>query len=145
MRSRRATEILVVEDNPADVRLTIEALRDVDIPTQLHVARDGAEALAFVRQEGNYADCPRPDLVLLDLNLPKRDGREVLAYMKNDPKLRSIPVVVLTTSDAEQDVLRSYSLHANCYVKKPMDLDGFLATVRSVESFWLGVARLPSV
>ena len=137
-------QILLVEDSPGDVRLTREALRDAKICNELHVVRDGEAALAFLRGEGEYAGAPRPDIVLLDLNLPRKDGREVLEEMKADDDLRRIPVIVLTTSLAEQDVLRSYDLHVNAYVTKPLDLDGFVAVVRSIESFWLSIVRLPS-
>ena len=136
-------EILLVEDNPADVRLTQEALREGKVRNNLHVARDGEEALAFLRRQGKYADSPRPDLVLLDLNLPRRDGREVLGDIKDDAELKTIPVVVLTTSSAETDILRSYSLHANCYITKPVDLDQFVTVVKSIDDFWLTVVRLP--
>jgi CheY-like chemotaxis protein len=137
-------EILLVEDSPADVDLTREALEDAKVRNNLHVASDGVEALAFLRREGRYADAPHPDLILLDLNLPKKDGREVLAEIKADPLLRRIPVVVLTTSEAEQDIIQSYDLHANCYVTKPVDLDAFMHVVRSIEDFWLAIVRLPS-
>jgi CheY-like chemotaxis protein len=137
-------EILLVEDNPGDVRLTQEVLKDGRILNTLHVVGDGAEALAFLRREGEFADAPRPDLVLLDLNLPKMDGREVLAVVKSDPDLRRIPVVVLTTSSSEIDVMTSYDLHANCYITKPVDLDQFVKVVRSIEDFWLAIVRLPS-
>jgi CheY-like chemotaxis protein len=136
-------EILMVEDNPGDVRLTVEALRDGKVRNNLHVAVDGVEALEFLRRTGRFADAPRPDMILLDLNLPRKDGREVLAEIKDDPDLRRIPIVVLTTSRAESDVLRSYDLHANCYVTKPVDVDAFFAVVRSIDSFWLAVVRLP--
>ena len=136
-------EILLVEDSPADVRLTIEALRDAKVRNNLHVAQDGEEALAFLRQEGTHADAVRPDLILLDLNLPKKDGREVLEEIKADPTLRRIPVVILTTSEAEQDILRSYDLHANCYITKPVDLDQFITVVRTIEDFWLTIVKLP--
>jgi chemotaxis family two-component system response regulator Rcp1 len=136
-------EILLVEDSPADVDLTREALDDAKLHNNLHVVTDGVEALEFLRREGSYADAPRPDLVLLDLNLPKKDGREVLAEIKADPILRRIPVVILTTSQAEQDILKSYDLHANCYVTKPVDLDQFVTVVRSIENFWLVIAKLP--
>jgi two-component system, chemotaxis family, response regulator Rcp1 len=136
-------EILLVEDNPGDVRLTEEALKEGKVRNRLHVAPDGVEALAFLRRQGKYATVPRPALILLDLNLPRMDGREVLAAIKTDPDLKRIPVVVLTTSDAEQDILRSYMLHANCYITKPVDLDKFLAVVRSLEDFWLTIVRLP--
>jgi CheY-like chemotaxis protein len=137
-------EILLVEDSPADVDLTREALEDAKVHNNLHVASDGVEALAFLRREGRYLDAPHPDLILLDLNLPRKDGREVLAEIKADPRLRRIPVVVLTTSEAEQDILQSYDLHANCYVTKPVDLDAFMHVVRSIEDFWLAIVRLPS-
>ena len=136
-------EILLVEDSPADVRLTIEALRDAKVRNNLHVAQDGEEALAFLRREGEHAEAVRPDLILLDLNLPKKDGREVLEEVKADPQLRRIPVVVLTTSEAEQDILRSYDLHANCYITKPVDLDQFITVVRTIEDFWLTIVKLP--
>jgi chemotaxis family two-component system response regulator Rcp1 len=139
----RPMEILLVEDNPGDVRLTREALRDSEVRTHLSVVADGEAALAFLRREGPFAGAPRPDLILLDLNLPKKDGREVLAEIKADPALRRVPVVVLTTSTAQQDIMVSYDLHANCYVTKPVDLEGFLAVVRSVERFWFTVASLP--
>jgi len=141
--SAEPIEILLVEDNPGDVRLTREALKEGKVKNRLTVASDGVEAMAFLRREGEYASSPRPDLILLDLNLPRKDGREVLAEIKADPALRRIPVVVLTTSDAEQDVLRSYNLHANCYVTKPVVLEKFLAIVRSLEDFWLTIVRLP--
>ncbi|RMD80069.1 MAG: response regulator [Gammaproteobacteria bacterium] len=136
-------EVLLVEDNPADARLTREALREAGLRGRIHVVEDGVGALGFLRREGAYARAPRPDLVLLDLNLPRKDGREVLREIKADPELRSIPVVVLTTSCSEEDVLLSYQLHANCYVTKPADLDQFLETLRSLQGFWLRVARLP--
>ena len=132
-------EILLVEDNPADVRLTQEALREGKVKNNLSVARDGEEALAFLRREG----APRPDLILLDLNLPRRDGREVLKEIKDDPQLRMIPVVVLTTSAAEGDILKSYALHANCYITKPVDLEQFITVVKSIDDFWLTIVRLP--
>jgi two-component system, chemotaxis family, response regulator Rcp1 len=137
-------EILLVEDSPADVDLTREALEDAKVRNNLHVASDGVEALAFLRREGPYANAPRPDLILLDLNLPKKDGREVLAEIKADPIQRRIPVVVLTTSEAEQDILRSYDLHANCYITKPVDLEQFVTVVRSIEDFWLAIVKLPT-
>ena len=140
----RPVEILLVEDNPGDVRLTQEALADAKVCNNLHVAGNGIEALAFLRREGTYADAPRPDLILLDLNLPKKDGREVLADVKADPSLRSIPVVVLTTSQAEEDILKAYSLNANCYITKPVDLGQFMRVVKSIESFWLTIVKLPS-
>lgn len=140
----RAIEILLVEDNPGDARLTQEALHEGKIRNNLHHARDGVEALAFLKREGEFAKAPTPDLVLLDLNLPRKDGREVLAEMKQDPRLRTIPVVVLTTSEAENDIVRSYELHANCYITKPVGLEQFIAIVREIESFWLAVVTLPS-
>jgi len=139
----RPVEILLVEDNPGDVRLTREALREGKVRNNLHVASDGVEALRFLRREEPYTEAVRPDLVLLDLNLPRKDGREVLEEVKADPALRHIPVVVLTSSQAEQDVLRAYDLHANCYVTKPVDLDQFIHVVRSIEDFWFTIVKLP--
>jgi CheY-like chemotaxis protein len=139
----RPVEILLVEDNPGDVRLTIEALKEGKVRNNLSVVKDGVEALAFLRREGNFAGAARPDLILLDLNLPKKDGREVLAEIKEDGVLRRIPVVVLTTSKAEEDILRTYDLHANCYITKPVDLEQFISVVRSIDDFWLSVVRLP--
>lgn len=139
----RVMQILLVEDNPADAELVEEAFRDCELPHQLHHAQDGVVALQFLRREGRFAMVPRPDVILLDLNLPKKDGREVLQDLKNDPALQAIPVIVLTTSDDEGDVHRVYGLHANCYLTKPVDLDDFLRKVRSIENFWLTVVRLP--
>ncbi|HWQ70506.1 MAG TPA: response regulator [Patescibacteria group bacterium] len=139
----RLIEILLVEDNPADVRLTQEALKDGKLLNSLSVVGDGVEALAFLRRQGQYKDAPRPDLILLDLNLPKKDGREVLAEIKTDEKLKSIPVVVLTVSKAEEDILKTYKLHANCYVTKPVDLDQFMKVTQSIEDFWFSVVKLP--
>ena len=136
-------EILLVEDNPGDVRLTKEALKEGKVYSNLHWAKDGVEALEFLRHKGRFADVPRPDIILLDLNLPKKDGREVLAEIKNDENLKRIPVVILTTSKAEEDVLRSYQLHANCYVTKPVDLEKFILVVQSIDMFWLTVVTLP--
>ncbi|MEA3154264.1 MAG: hypothetical protein QOK44_1853 [Betaproteobacteria bacterium] len=136
-------EILIVEDNPGDVRLTKEALKEGKVYNNLHWAKDGVEALEFLRREGRHANAPRPDIILLDLNLPRKDGREVLLEIKTDDRLKQIPVVVLTTSKAEQDVLRSYDLHANCYVTKPVDLDKFIVVVQSIDRFWLTVVTLP--
>lgn len=136
-------EDLLVEDSPGDVRLTREALREGKVRNNLHVVPDGVEAVAFLRRAGSYADVPRPDLILLDLNLPKKGGREVLEDIKSDPDLMRIPVVILTTSQAEQDVLESYRLRANAYVTKPVDLDQFLRVVKSIEEFWLEIVRLP--
>jgi two-component system, chemotaxis family, response regulator Rcp1 len=138
-----AIEVLLVEDSPGDVRLTREAFKDAKVHINLHVAADGAKAMAFLKREGEYANAPRPDLILLDLNLPKKDGREVLAEIKVDPALKTIPVVVLTTSSSEADILRSYQLHANCYITKPVGLEGFLTVVKSIDSFWLSVVMLP--
>lgn len=137
-------EILLVEDNPADVRLTQEALKEGKVRNNLHVARDGIEAMEFLRRSGKFAGAVRPDLILLDLNLPRKDGREVLSDIKRDPDLKSIPVVVLTTSSAETDIFKSYTLHANCYITKPVDLDQFVQVVKSIDDFWLTVVRLPS-
>lgn len=139
----RPIEILLVEDNPGDVVLTREALRDCKVHTNLSVAHDGEAALTFLRRQGAHAEAPRPDLILLDLNLPRLSGREVLAAIKADEQLRRIPVVVLTSSQAEQDVLATYDLCANCYVSKPVDLEQFIKVVRSIEDFWLTVVRLP--
>jgi two-component system, chemotaxis family, response regulator Rcp1 len=136
-------EVLLVEDSPGDVRLTREALKDAKVHISLHVAADGIEAMAFLERLGTHADAPRPDLILLDLNLPRKDGREVLKEIKESPALRSIPVVILTTSSSEADVLQSYELHANCYISKPVDLNGFLKVVQSIDNFWLSVVRLP--
>lgn len=141
--SAQGIEILLVEDNPGDVRLTREALKDGKIINNLHVAEDGVDALAFLRREGKYHNAVRPELILLDLNLPKKDGREVLAEIKADEALKRIPVVILTSSAAEQDIVRSYNLHANCYVTKPVDLDQFINVVKSIEHFWLTVVKLP--
>jgi chemotaxis family two-component system response regulator Rcp1 len=136
-------EILLVEDNPGDVRLTREALREGKVRNHLHVVPDGVEAMAFLRKDGKWSEAPRPDLVLLDLNLPKKSGREVLSEIKTAPGLMRIPVVVLTTSKAEEDVLRAYEYHANCYITKPVDLEQFLTVIRSIEDFWFTIVRLP--
>ena len=133
----------MVEDSPTDVLITREAIKTSKLANELHVVEDGVEAMAFLRREGGYADAPRPDLILLDLNLPRKDGRGVLAEVKADPALRHIPVVVLTSSQAEQDIVRAYDLHANCYVTKPVDLDQFITIVRSIEQFWFTVLKLP--
>jgi chemotaxis family two-component system response regulator Rcp1 len=135
--------VLLVEDSPGDVRLTKEAFKDAKMLIKLHVASDGAQAMAFLKREGEHAAVPRPDLILLDLNLPKKDGREVLEEIKESPTLKSIPVVILTTSASQSDILKSYQLHANCYITKPVDLDGFLKVVKSIDSFWLSVVKLP--
>jgi CheY-like chemotaxis protein len=137
-------QVLLVEDNPGDVRLTKEALKEGKLLNQLTVVGDGVEALSFLRKEGIYADAPQPELILLDLNLPKKDGREVLAEIKADPNLRRIPVVVLTTSSSEEDILKIYDLHANCYITKPVDLEQFMGVVKSIEDFWVSVVKLPS-
>lgn len=143
MSKKKPLDILLVEDNPADVRLTREAFREGKILNNLMVVKDGVEAMTLLRREPPYADAPRPDLILLDLNLPRKDGREVLAEIKADPSLMRIPVVVLTTSQAETDIVKSYNLHANCYVVKPVDLDRFLDVVKSIDSFWLTAVTLP--
>ena len=143
MTAAQPVEILLVEDNPGDARLTQEALRDGKVYNKLTVVPDGVEAMAYLRREGRYAGARQPDLILLDLNLPKKDGREVLQEIKADERLRRIPVVVLTSSNAEQDVLKSYGLHANCYVTKPVDLDQFIGAVKAIENFWLTVVTLP--
>ena len=139
-----AIQVLLVEDNPGDVRLTREAFKDAKVHLQMHVVNDGFEAIEFVNRRGEYENCPRPDLILLDLNLPRKDGRDVLAEIKSDPALKSIPVVILTTSASDVDIERSYLLHANCYISKPVDLDGFLTVVRSIDNFWFSVVKLPS-
>jgi CheY-like chemotaxis protein len=139
----RAVEVLLIEDNPGDVRLTREALKEAKVHNNLSVVNDGLDAMSFLRREGRFAQAPRPDLVLLDLNMPRKDGREVLAEVKADPDLRRIPVVVLTTSKAEEDILRSYDLHANSYVTKPVDFEQFMKVVRSIEEFWLSVVKFP--
>ena len=136
-------EILLVEDNPGDVRLTREALKEGKVYSNLHTVKDGVEAMEFLRRKGKYKEVPRPDIILLDLNLPKKDGREVLEEIKTDDDLKRIPVVVLTTSKAEEDVLRTYNLHANCYVTKPVDLEKFMVVVKSIDIFWLTVVTLP--
>jgi CheY-like chemotaxis protein len=136
-------EILLVEDNPGDVRLTQEALKENKVLNNLHVVEDGVEAIAFLHHDGKYVDAVRPDLILLDLNLPRKDGREVLSEIKADDNLKRIPVVVLTVSGAEEDILKSYNLHANCYITKPIDLNQFINVVRSIESFWLTIVKLP--
>lgn len=142
--SGRALSILLVEDNPADVRLVREALRDCRDPVHLAVAGDGVEAMAYLRREAPHAEVKRPDLVLLDLNLPRKDGREVLAEMKADPALGAIPVIVFTSSNAAVDVRRAYELHASCYVRKPIGLDEFLHAIRSIQDFWLRIVQLPA-
>ena len=141
--SGRAVEILLVEDNPGDVGLTRETLKDSKLLNHMTVVGDGVEAMALLRREGKYADTIRPDLILLDLNLPKKDGREVLREIKSDEQLRRIPVVVLTTSSAEQDILKTYDLHANCYITKPVNLDQFTEVVKAIEEFWFTIVKLP--
>lgn len=136
-------EILLVEDNPGDVRLTKEVFKEGKVCNHLHTVKDGVEALAFLRREGIYENTVRPDLILLDLNLPKKDGREVLEEIKNDDNLKRIPVIVLTTSAAEQDILQTYNGHANCFITKPVDLDQFIKVVKSIENFWLTIVKLP--
>jgi chemotaxis family two-component system response regulator Rcp1 len=139
----RPIVILLVEDNPGDVRLTMEALKDAKVLNNLHVAKDGIEALAFLKRQGKFEDAIRPDLILLDLNLPKMDGRDVLAEIKADPEFRRIPVVILTTSKAEEDILKTYELHANCYITKPVDLEKFIEVINAIEDFWLTIVKLP--
>lgn len=138
-----AIEILLVEDNPGDVRLTREALRDSKIRNNLSVVEDGVDALAYLRQEGQYQNATRPDIILLDLNLPRKDGRQVLSEIKEDASLRRIPVVVLTTSDDERDIMQTYNLHANCYITKPVDFQQFITIVKSIEDFWFSIVKLP--
>lgn len=139
----RPVDILLVEDNPGDVRLTQEALKEGKVLNNLHIARDGVEAMAFLRRQDKYADAVRPDLILLDLNLPKKDGHEVLAEIKTDEGLKRIPVVILTTSEADEDILKTYDYHANCYITKPMDLNQLINVVKSIEDFWLSLVKLP--
>ncbi len=141
--SPHTVEILMAEDNPGDVRLMLEALRQYKVRNQLHVVEDGEAALAFLRREAPYAQAPRPDLVLLDLNMPRKGGLEVLASIKADPSLRRIPVVILTSSGAERDVVSSYDQHANCYIIKPLDLEQFIQVVERIEGFWLEIVKLP--
>lgn len=136
-------DILLVEDNPGDVRLAQEALKESKVRNALSVVNDGVEAMEFLKREGEYADAPKPDLILLDLNLPRKDGREVLQDIKNDESLKRIPVVILTVSQAEEDILKTYDLHANCYISKPIDLDQFIKIVKSIEDFWLEIVKLP--
>jgi CheY-like chemotaxis protein len=139
----RPIEILLVEDSPSDTDLTVEALRDCKVRNHVSVVEDGVQAMQFLRRQGPYGQAPRPDLIMLDLNLPRKDGREVLAEIKADERLKTIPIVVLTTSRAEQDILRAYQLNANCYITKPVDFNQFHEVVRSIESFWLFVVTLP--
>jgi CheY-like chemotaxis protein len=139
----RPIEILLVEDSPSDVEFTVEALKEAKVRNHLSIVEDGVQAMEFLHRQGQYTKAPRPDLIMLDLNLPRKDGREVLAELKADANLKMIPVVVLTTSRAEEDVLRAYQLHANCYITKPVDFQQFLSVVRAIESFWLFVVTLP--
>jgi two-component system, chemotaxis family, response regulator Rcp1 len=141
--SSKTIEILLVEDNPADIRLAQEAFKDAKVRNILHTVGDGVEAMAFLRREGKYADEARPDLILLDLNLPKKDGREVLAEIKTDERLKLIPVVILTVSKDEEDILKTYNLHANCYITKPIDFEQFMKVVKGIEEFWLTIVKLP--
>lgn len=141
---KKLIEILLVEDNPGDIRLTQEGLKETKILNNLHIAMDGVEAMNFLRKVGKYANVPRPDLILLDLNLPKKDGREVLAEIKDDDDLKRIPVVILTVSQAEEDILKTYNRHANCYINKPVDFEQFLKVVQSIEDFWVGIVKLPN-
>lgn len=141
--NRKLIEILLVEDNPADVELMLESLEENKVDNVISVVNDGEEAMAFLHREGRFADAPRPDIILLDLNLPVKDGREVLTEIKSDENLKSIPVVILTTSKAEEDILKTYKLHANCYITKPVDLDQFIKVVKMIEEFWFSIVRLP--
>ena len=143
LSASKPIEILLVEDNPGDVRLTREAFKEFKIRNVLHVVEDGVEALAFLNKEGKYADAARPDLILLDLNLPKKNGREVLVEIKADPDLKRIPVVILTVSSEDRDILEAYNKYVNCYIVKPVDLDQFLKVVKSIEDFWLTIVKLP--
>lgn len=138
-------DILLIEDNPADVRLTLEAFKEGKVNNTLHVVGNGEDAIAFLKQEGKYNNAPRPDIILLDLNLPKKDGREVLEEIKSEPLLKRIPVIILTTSKAEEDILRTYNLHANCYINKPVDVDEFITIAKSIENYWLTIVKLPSM
>jgi two-component system, chemotaxis family, response regulator Rcp1 len=144
MHEGKPVEILLVEDNPGDARLALEAIREAKVHNHLTWLADGVEAMAYLRKEGQFANAVRPDLILLDLNLPRKDGREVLQDIKTDPALRRIPVVVLTTSQTEEDIIRAYNLNANCYISKPVDLDQFIKIVQSIEDFWLTIVKLPS-
>jgi len=142
-KGKEPIDILLVDDNPADIRLTQEAFKEVTIRSTLHIVRDGAEALSFLQRTDRFSAAPRPDLILLDLNLPKKDGREVLAELKNAPAFKSIPIVILTTSSAEEDIRHTYNHHANCYITKPADLDEFIDVVKQIEQFWLSIVQLP--
>ena len=143
LHNAKVIQILLVEDNPGDVRLTREILKEAVVPNCIHAVKNGVEALAFLRRQGQYADAPRPDLILLDLNLPKKSGHEVLDEIKVDEKLKRIPVVVLTTSSADQDITKAYDAHANCYITKPIDLNQFLKAMKAIEEFWFTVVKLP--
>lgn len=145
MKKNRPVNILLIEDNPGDIRLAKEALKEGKLDVQLDVVMDGFEAILYLRQKGLYQDSNRPDLILLDLNLPKKDGREVLGEIKKDPHLRHIPVVILTTSNSEQDIIQSYNLHVNCYINKPVDYDRFYNIIKKIEDFWLNTAILPTM
>ncbi len=142
--AERPMEILLVDDNPGDVRLTAEALRDGEVENRLHTAKDGMEAMAFLRRKGRYIDAPRPDLILLDLNMPRMNGRQVLAEIKEDSTLKHIPVVILTGSREMDDIVKTYDLHANCYVTKPIDFEQFIMMMKSITDFWLSIVKLPS-
>jgi chemotaxis family two-component system response regulator Rcp1 len=142
-RKVETIDILLVEDNPGDVRLTKEALKDAKVLNEVYVAQDGAEAMQFMHREAQFSNMPTPDLILLDLNLPKKDGREVLAEIKQDPKLKHIPVVILTTSKADEDIIKTYNLHANAYITKPVDLNRFIEIMHTLEEFWFSIVRLP--
>jgi two-component system, chemotaxis family, response regulator Rcp1 len=139
----RPIDILLVDDSPGDVRLAVETLKDAKVLNKIYVARDGVEAMAFLRQEGKYADVPRPDVILLDLNMPRKDGREVLGEIKEDSDLKRIPVIVLTISSSDEDILKAYNLHANCYITKPVDLEQFNKVVKTIDSFWFSIVKLP--
>ena len=141
--NHRTVQILLVEDNPGDARLTVEALKEAKVSNELRSVEDGVEAMAFLRRQGKYAGMPLPDLILLDLNMPKKDGREVLQEIKSDQDLKTIPVVILTTSKAEEDVIKTYNGHANCYITKPVDLEQFIKVVKAIEDFWLTIVKLP--
>lgn len=142
-RNVETIDILLVEDNPGDVRLTREALKDAKVLNEVYVAQDGVEAMDFLQKKGKFADAPTPDIVLLDLNLPRKDGREVLADIKGNPKLKHIPVVILTTSKADEDIIKTYNLHANAYITKPVDLTRFIEIIHALEDFWFSIVRLP--
>jgi two-component system, chemotaxis family, response regulator Rcp1 len=142
-RNVETIDILLVEDNPGDVRLTKEALKDAKVLNEVYIAQDGVEAIDFLNRKGKYVNMPTPDMILLDLNLPRKDGREVLAEIKQDPKLKHIPVVVLTTSKADEDIIRTYNLHANAYITKPVDLNRFIEIMHTLEEFWFSIVKLP--